>query len=113
MWDLMHSSDARNNIKMKAMMNTYGIEGYGVFWAMVEMLGPPQVLKDRLDSVALKLGAEAREIESELADIYIIDALKYEFRDTSFDINEFYCSCKENYDLIDNDEIYFWQEIGD
>ena len=33
-----HDANARNDIKIKAMMSRYGYEGYGMYWAIVEML---------------------------------------------------------------------------
>ena len=33
-----HDSNARNDPKIKAMINKYGIEGYGRYWVIIEML---------------------------------------------------------------------------
>lgn len=33
-----HDSNARNDPKIKALIHKYGIEGYGRFWIIIEML---------------------------------------------------------------------------
>lgn len=33
-----HDSNARNDPKMKALINKYGMEGYGRFWVIIEHL---------------------------------------------------------------------------
>jgi len=33
-----HDSNARNDPKIKALINKYGLEGYGRFWVIIEML---------------------------------------------------------------------------
>lgn len=33
-----HDSNARHDPKIKAMINQYGLEGYGRFWIVIEML---------------------------------------------------------------------------
>lgn len=33
-----HDSNARNDPKIKALINKYGVEGYGRFWIVIEML---------------------------------------------------------------------------
>jgi hypothetical protein len=33
-----HDSDARNDLKIKALIKKYGIEGYGVYWVFIEIM---------------------------------------------------------------------------
>lgn len=79
---LAHSYDARNNTKLKVLRKILGFEGYGRFWALVEvlydsngvfMVDKPifkQVLADELEMTV----AELDEFLSVCAECDLIDA---------------------------------------
>ena len=63
-----HDSNARNDPKLKALMNTYGLEGYGRFWIIIEMMRESSCykLEDQAyvwESLAEYCKAELQEVQ--------------------------------------------------
>jgi len=88
-----HDSNSRNDPKIKAMMSKYGVEGYGRFWIIIEIL------------------REQEDYKLPLVD-YIIEALSVEFNTTVEEAREYIKDLIEKYHLLktDNDNKYFWSE---
>jgi hypothetical protein len=57
----LHDSDARNDERILELRARFGWEGYGLFWALIEMMRTAaryQLNSDRLKAIALGLAAE-------------------------------------------------------
>ena len=86
-----HDSNARNDIKIKAMMSRYGYEGYGMYWAIVEML------------------RETKDYELPMED-YTFLALQQEFNGCSTDVQQYINDCINTFKLFASDDESFWSE---
>ncbi len=86
-----HDSNARNDIKIKAMIAKYGYEGYGMYWAVVEML------------------RETKDYELPLEE-YMFLALQQEFNGCSTDVQQYINDCINTFKLFASDGESFWSE---
>ena len=86
-----HDSNARNDIKIKAMIAKYGYEGYGMYWAIVEML------------------RETKDYELPLEE-YMFLALQQEFNGCSTDVQQYINDCINTFKLFSSDGEMFWSE---
>jgi hypothetical protein len=84
-----HDANARNDIKIKAMMSRYGYEGYGMYWAIVEML------------------RETKDYELPMED-YTFLALQREFNGCSTDVQQYISDCIETFKLFETNGQTFW-----
>jgi DnaD/phage-associated family protein len=84
-----HDNNARNDLKIKAMMSKYGYEGYGIFWALVEMMH------------------ESGEGELPLEE-YLYIALQQEFNGSSTDVKQYIDDCINVFKLFETDGENFW-----
>lgn len=84
-----HDSNARNDIKIKAMRKTYGLEGYGMYWLIIETLREEvehklPIKEYVFDGIATDAGLDAQFIQK-----YIDD-------------------CINKFELFQSDGEYFW-----
>ena len=86
-----HDSNARNDIKVKAMIAKYGYEGYGMYWVVVEML------------------RETKDYELPLEE-YMFLALQQEFNGCSTDAQQYINDCINTFKLFSSDDETFWSE---
>lgn len=84
-----HDASARNDLKIKAMISKYGVEGYGMFWYLVEMLR-------EVDSFKLPL------------EDYFYLAIQHEFNGCSADVQQFVTDCIYTFKLFESDGLFFW-----
>ena len=87
-----HDSNARHDPKILAMKSVYGYQGYGWYWAIIEMMREqesyklPLSGKYKFDGFAMQLNCKPEEAEKFINDC----------------INEF--------DLLKSDNEYLWSE---
>jgi hypothetical protein len=86
-----HDSNARNDIKIKAMISKYGYEGYGMYWAIIEML------------------RETSDFKLPMED-YTFLALQQEFNGCSTDVQQFVNDCVTTFKLFKSDDNAFWSD---
>ncbi len=86
-----HDSNARNDIKIKAMIAKYGYEGYGMYWVVIEML------------------RETKDYELPLEE-YTFLALQQEFNGCSADVQQYINDCINTFKLFSSDGEMFWSE---
>jgi hypothetical protein len=84
-----HDSNARNDPKIMALINIYGVEGYGRFWIIVEMLREQ-------DDYRLKFSK------------LVFHALAAAFQITAEDSESFIKDCIGTFELFQSDGEYFW-----
>lgn len=89
-----HDSNARHDPKILALRSEYGIEGYGIYWVIVEMLREANEYK--LPTKAYIWNAIAMQVQSK--DYAKEDAKRF----VEFCINE----CE----LFESDEQFFWSK---
>ena len=85
-----HDSNALTDPKILSMRCDYGMEGYGVFWAVIEMLRVQEEYRLELNKLNF-------------------NALKMLCM-TQIDIEEFVDKCVNEYKLFETDGKYFWSE---
>jgi len=84
-----HDSNARNDPKVQALIDKYGMEGYGRFWVIVEML--------REDS------------HYRISDKpYILRSLANQFKTTPEETKKFLIDCVEEFELLEQKNGYFF-----
>lgn len=62
-----HDSDARNDIKMIKLRRELGLEGYGIFWCLIEMLRASpdyRIPTAAVDDIAFELKTTPEKVES-------------------------------------------------
>lgn len=61
-----HDSNARNDVKIIKLRRQLGIEGYGLYWCIIEMLRETPEYKlplDSIDDIAYSLNIEKEKVE--------------------------------------------------
>lgn len=86
-----HDSNARNDLKILALRSVYGWEGYGKYWALIEMLR---------DEATLKLPLKG----------WLSHALAKEFDCSKSEIETFINDCINEFELFQSDDNFFWSE---
>lgn len=86
-----HDANARNDIKVKAMMSKYKLEGYGMFWVLIEML------------------RETEHHELPLEEYFYL-AVQHEFNGSSTDVKRYIDDCINVFKLFESDGDKFWSE---
>ena len=86
-----HDSNARNDTKILAMRCDYGLEGYGMYWVIVE------TLRDE-SNYMLKLSDKT------------FKALAMQMHSTSDNVQKFINDCINEYELFATDNEHFWAE---
>ena len=84
-----HDSNARNDPKIKSLISKYGLEGYGRFWVVIEMLR---------ESAHYKLEEEE----------YIWDALAEQMKCDVKEVKAFIKDCVEKFKLFIQEDGYFY-----
>ena len=84
-----HDSNARHDPKVKALISKYGIEGYGRFWVIIEMLR---------ESATYKLEDEE----------YIWNALAEQMHCDTKEVRTFIKDCIEKFKLFVQDDGFFY-----
>lgn len=62
-----HDSDARNDIKMIKLRRQLGLEGYGIFWCLVEMLRASPAYRipmSSIEDIAFEINAPREKVET-------------------------------------------------
>lgn len=62
-----HDSNARNDIKIIKLRRQLGLEGYGIYWCLIEMLRETSHFRlslDCIEDVAFQIGASREKIET-------------------------------------------------
>ncbi|WIF95044.1 DUF4373 domain-containing protein [Caminicella sporogenes] len=86
-----HDANARNDTKVLAMRCDYGLEGYGMYWILIEILREQDGYKLKHDKSTYR--ALAMQMHS------TVDAVK-----------KFINDCINEYGLLQSDTTYFWSE---
>jgi hypothetical protein len=84
-----HDCNARHDPKIQALINCYGIEGYGRFWILIEILR---------ESKAYKLDDKP----------YNWDYLAEQFKCSNDNVKKFISDCVNKFDLLINENGYFY-----
>lgn len=84
-----HDSNARRDPKIKSLLRAYGIEGYGRFWILLELLRE----------------SSGYRIEDKQ---YVFDALAEDFRCTPEEASRFVNDCSSKFLLLEKDNGYFY-----
>ena len=84
-----HDSNARNDPKIKSLINKYGLKGYGWFWVVIEMLRE----------------AERYKLDDKK---YIWEALAEQMKVDVKEVRQFIKDCVEEFELLEaNDHCFF------
>jgi hypothetical protein len=86
-----HDSNARNDTKILAMRCDYGVEGYGMYWIIIETLRDESNYKLKLEDKTYK-------------------ALAMQMQSKSEEVESFINDCINEYELFVDDGVYFWAE---
>ena len=86
-----HDYNARHDPKICALKSDYGLEGYGCFWVIIEMLAEQDNYKLPLNQV-------------------IISALSVELMKDKKEVEIYIKDCIEKYELFKTDDNYIWSE---
>lgn len=90
-----HDSNARNDLKLAALIDDHEIESYGIYWVIIEMMREQDAFKLPWGRITFSGIAKAVGKKGEVA---FIQALIMEMSDPS------------KYGLFKKDEQYFWSE---
>ena len=73
-----HDIFTRENLKIKRLINTHKMEGYGVFWAVIEFLhnNNNRLLMSELDIIAFDLGVDVSLVESVIKNFNLFNIRK-------------------------------------
>jgi hypothetical protein len=85
-----HDANARNDPKILALRSVYGYEGYGWYWALIEML------------------REQRDYKLKLDGKYDCNAYAMQMQCTADAVKKFINDCIFEFELFDSDGVYFW-----
>lgn len=84
-----HDQGANNDPKIVSMMNSWGVQGYGMFWIIIETLRSSSLYK-----------IENKE--------YSYDFLSSKMRVPVEDVKRFINDCIEKFDLLQSEEGFFY-----
>ncbi|MGV8979920.1 MAG: DUF4373 domain-containing protein [Clostridium sp.] len=84
-----HDTNARTDPKVMAMLLEYKAEGYGFYWALVEMLSEQDEYRLKLNKINFSAIAMAMLSEASI-------------------VENFVNSCISDYELFESDEDWFW-----
>jgi hypothetical protein len=86
-----HDANARNDLKISAMLSKYGVAGYGMYWMIVEVL------------------RESKNFEAEHKK-YTYSALAKQMSCTDEQVEAFISDCINAFELFQSNERTFWSE---
>jgi len=77
-----HDSNARNDVKVIKLRRQLGLEGYGLYWCLIEMLrdAPENRLPiDAIDDIAFSLNINKEKIETVISNygLFSVDQLNF------------------------------------
>lgn len=77
-----HDSNARNDVKIIKLRRQLGLEGYGLYWCLIEMLrdAPENKLPiDAIDDIAFSLNISKEKIETVINNygLFTVDQLNF------------------------------------
>jgi hypothetical protein len=77
-----HDSNARNDVKIIKLRRQLGLEGYGLYWCLIEMLRDTPDYKlpiESIDDIAFSLNTSKEKIETviNVYDLFIVDDTKF------------------------------------
>ena len=79
-----HDSNARNDIKIKALIRNYGLEGYGRFWVIIELLREQSDYQLQLDEFTYETLAEELRTGTDQVENFIDNCIyKYKLFETN------------------------------
>jgi hypothetical protein len=87
-----HDSNARHDPKILEMLTVYGMEGYGWYWVLIEMLRDQEEYK-------LKVNGK-----------YSSNAYAMQMHTDGSAVKKFIDDCINEFELFDTDGTYFWSE---
>lgn len=85
-----HDMNARHDPKMTAMRGVYGVQGYGIFWILVEMMG---------EADGYKLSMKGK---------YDFDSYAMQANSERNTVVTFVNDCINEFELFQSDGYYFW-----
>ena len=73
-----HDSNARNDVKIIKLRRQLGLEGYGIYWCLIEMLRDTPDYKlpiDSVDDIAFSLNTSKEKVETVINnyELFIVD----------------------------------------
>ena len=86
-----HDNNARHDPKICALKADYGLEGYGRFWVVIEMMAEQEDYKLKMNQITIK-------------------ALAFEFLTDKDEAEKFIKGCIEKYELFVEEDDLFWSE---
>lgn len=86
-----HDADARNDLKILAMRNDFGLKGYGLFWAIIEFMRMETGYRLKQEDCTWKGIAKQMDCKPELVEDFVMKSIK-------------------EYHLFESDDEYFWSE---
>lgn len=86
-----HDANARNDLRIASMRLKYGWQGYGWYWAVIEML------REAADYKLPRKG-------------YLYDGLAHQLNSSGIEIKQFIDDCIESFELFSTDGDSFWSE---
>ena len=86
-----HDSNARHDPKILKMRTPYKMEGFGVYWATIEMMREQEGYLLPIDQESIDAYAQDFNIDSKL-------------------LKQFYDDCTKKYNLFQSDGIFLWSE---
>lgn len=77
-----HDSNARNDVKVIKLRRQLGLEGYGLYWCLIEMLRDTPDYKlpiDAVDDIAFSLNISKEKVETVINnyDLFTIDSMQF------------------------------------
>jgi hypothetical protein len=77
-----HDSNARNDVKVIKLRRQLGLEGYGLYWCLIEMLRDTPDYKlpiDAVDDIAFSLNISKEKVETVINnyDLFTIDDMQF------------------------------------
>ena len=71
-----HDSNARNDEKILSLRMQFGMEGYGIYWAIIEMLrdSTDYRMQTQFERIAFELHADSVRVESILQDFELFES---------------------------------------
>lgn len=77
-----HDSNARNDVKIIKLRRQLGLEGYGLYWCLIEMLRDTPDYKlpiDAIDDIAFSLNISKEKVETVINnyELFIVDEQQF------------------------------------
>jgi len=86
-----HDDNARNDPKIKALIKKYGMNGYGMFWVIIETMR---------ENTGYKIPFKK----------YVIEALAEQMQCNADKVNDFIKDCIDEFELFIKEDTFFYSE---